>query len=74
MTDKAGNISDEATRTALHDVDDPGASTLVGDYDDEKEGQFSMVATVTDNLSIKAYWAEARFVATANLGTSKDPT
>ena len=37
----------------------------MGDYD-EKKGQFSMVATVTDNLSIKAYWSEARFGA-ANL-------
>ena len=65
VTDKAGNVSDEATRTALHDTDPPDASTIVGDYD-EMKGQFSMVATVTDNLSIKAYWAEARF-GTADL-------
>ena len=60
VTDKAGNVSDEATRTALDDTSSPDASTIVGDYD-EKKGQFSMVATVTDNLSIKAYWSEARF-------------
>ena len=62
VTDKAGNVSDEATRTALHDTGDPAASTIVGDYE---KGQFSMVATVTDNLSIKAYWSEARFAAPA---------
>ena len=62
VTDKAGNVSEEATRTALHDTDMPGASTIVGSGDyDEKKGQFTMVATVTDNLSIKAYWSEARF-------------
>ena len=60
VTDKAGNVSDEATRTALHDTGHPAASTIVGDYE---KGQFSMVATVTDNLSIKAYWSEARFAA-----------
>ena len=36
------------------------ASTIVGDYDD-KTGTYSLIATVTDNLSIKEYWAEARF-------------
>ena len=66
VTDKAGNVSEEATRTALDDMPAPGASTIVGDYDDKK-GQFTLVATVTDNLSIKAYWAEARFGTGATL-------
>ena len=35
-------------------------STIVGDYDD-KAGTYPLIATVTDNLSIKEYWAEARF-------------
>ena len=59
VTDKAGNVYDEATRTALDDTTPPAASTIVGDYD-EKKGQLSMVATVTDNLSIKAYWVNSR--------------
>ena len=62
VSDKAGNVSEEATRTALHDTGPPAASTIVGDYD-KKKGQFTMVATVTDGLSIKAYWPEARFLA-----------
>ena len=63
VTDKAGNVSDEATRTALDDTPSPAASTIVGSDYDGKNGQFTMVATVTDNLSIKAYWSEARFGA-----------
>ena len=69
VSDKAGNVSEEATRTALHDTGDPAASTIVGDYD-KKKGQFTMVATVTDGLSIKAYWPEARFGTEANLSLS----
>ena len=60
VSDKAGNSSDEATRTALHDNVAPMASTIVGEYNGET-GKYSMVATVTDNLSIKEYWAEMRF-------------
>ena len=60
VSDKAGNSSDEATRTALHDDVAPMVSTIVGEYNG-KTGEYSMVATVTDNLSIKEYWAEMRF-------------
>ncbi|MYE26191.1 MAG: Ig-like domain-containing protein, partial [Chloroflexi bacterium] len=54
VTDKAGNVSEEAARTALHDPAGIMASTIVGNYN-EKTGEYSMVATVTDDLSIKEY-------------------
>ena len=60
--DKAGNSSGEVTRTALHDTTVPQTSTIVGAYD-TKTGSYSLIATVTDNLSIKEYWAETRFAA-----------
>ena len=60
VTDKAGNVSEEAARTALHDPAGIMASTIVGNYN-EKTGEYSMVATVTDDLSIKEYWSESRF-------------
>ena len=58
--DRAGNSSEEVMRTALHDTTPPQTNTIVGEYD-EKTGRYSLVATVTDNLSIKDYWAEMRF-------------
>ncbi|MDE2823272.1 MAG: hypothetical protein OXK79_07180, partial [Chloroflexota bacterium] len=60
VADKAGNSSEEATRVALHDDMIPVTNTIVGMYDEET-GLYSLIATVTDNLSIKAYWAEMRF-------------
>ena len=62
VADKAGNSSEEATRTALHDTTVPVTNTIVGAYD-TKTGRYSLIATVTDNLSIKEYWAEMRFGA-----------
>ena len=59
--DKAGNSSVEIVRTALHDTEDPKASTIPPDNYDEKTSTYSLIATLTDNLSIKEYWAEARF-------------
>ena len=59
-TDKAGNSSGEVTRTALHDTTVPVTNTIVGAYD-TKTGRYSLIATVTDNLSIKEYWAEMRY-------------
>ena len=58
--DKAGNSSVEIVRTALHDTKIPVATTIVGSYDG-KTSTYSLLATLTDNLSIKEYWAEARF-------------
>ena len=60
VVDKAGNSSEEVTRTALHDTGVPVTNTIVGAYD-TKTGRYSLIATVTDNLSIKEYWAEMRF-------------
>ena len=60
--DKAGNSSGEITRTAVHDDDDPISGVIVGTYDD-KTGRYPVTVTVTDNLSIKRWWAEARFAA-----------
>ncbi len=58
--DKAGNSSEEIVRTALRDTEIPVTNTIVGDYND-KTATYSLIATVTDNLSIKEYWAEMRF-------------
>ena len=58
--DKAGNRSEEIVRTAVDDVVDPKVGVIVGGYD---KGAFSLTVTLTDNLSIKEYWAEARFAA-----------
>ena len=74
VLDKAGNSSEETTRTAVHDDMVPVVSTIVGDYN-EKTGEYSLVATVTDNLSIKEYWPEMRYTGVtfgANL-TLTDP-
>ena len=60
VSDKAGNSSSEATRTALHDNEAPKVSAVVGAYD-ENTGEYALLATVTDNLSIKEYWPEMRF-------------
>ena len=59
--DKAGNRSEEIVRTAVNDGDDPGVGVIVGGY---AKGAYSLTVTLTDNLSIKEYWAEARFAAT----------
>ena len=56
--DKAGNRSEEIVRTAAHDDDGPNAGVIVGAY---AEGSYSLTVTLTDNLSIRNYWAEARF-------------
>lgn len=52
-------------RTALHDTEVPQVSTIVGAYD---KGTYTLIATVTDNLSIKEYWSEARYAAGVGLG------
>ena len=54
--DKAGNRSEEVVRTAANDGADPELGLIVGGYD---KGSWSVTATLTDNLSIKQYWAEA---------------
>ena len=71
VSDKAGNSSDEATRTAIHDNVGPMVTTIVGEYND-KTSEYSMVATVTDNLSIKEYWAEMRFAGLQITGVTLD--
>ena len=62
VKDKAGNSSEEVTRTALHDRTVPVTNTIVGAYD-TKTGRYSLIATVTDNLSVKEYWAELNYAA-----------
>ena len=54
--DKAGNRSEEVMRTAVNDDEDPELGLIVGGYD---KGSWSLTATLTDDLSIKQYWAEA---------------
>ena len=54
--DKAGNRSEEVVRTAVNDADGPELGLIVGGY---AKGSWSLTATLTDNLSLKAYWAEA---------------
>ena len=54
--DKAGNKSEQIVRTALNDGDEPEIGLIVGGY---SRGAWSLTATLTDNLSIKEYWAEA---------------
>ena len=56
--DRAGNRSEEIVRTAAHDDDGPNAGVIVGGY---AKGFYSLTVTLTDNLSIRNYWAEARF-------------
>ena len=58
--DKAGNKSEPIMRTAVNDGDAPNVGVIVGGYD---KGAYSLTVTLTDNLSIKEYWAEARFAA-----------
>ena len=65
--DKAGNASEKITRTALHDpvtgtppTGGPVVGVIVGSFDNASRYSVSLV-TVTDNLSIKDYWAEMRF-------------
>ena len=58
--DKAGNRSEEIVRTAVNDDDAPNAGVIVGAY---AKGAYSLTVTLTDNLSINAYWAETRFAA-----------
>ena len=54
--DKAGNKSEQVMRTAVNDDEAPKVGLIVGGYD---KGSWSLTATLTDNLSVKAYWAEA---------------
>ena len=54
--DKAGNKSEEVVRTAANDGEAPELGLIVGGYE---KGVYSLTATLTDNLSLKAYWAEA---------------
>ncbi len=56
--DMAGNRSVEAVRTAANDPEPPNAGVIIGGYAD---GSYSLTVTLTDNLSIKNYWTEARF-------------
>ena len=53
--DEAGNKSEQVVRTALNDDEDPELGLIVGGY---SKGAWSLTATLTDNLSLKAYWAE----------------
>ena len=59
--DKAGNKSEPIVRTAVNDGSAPDLGLIVGGYD---KGAWSLTATLTDNLSLKAYWAEAFQVIT----------
>ena len=54
--DKAGNRSEEVMRTAVNDDENPELGLIVGGYD---KGSWTLTATLTDDLSIKQYWAEA---------------
>ena len=54
--DKAGNKSEQIMRTTVNDTEAPELGLIVGGYD---KGAWSLTATLTDNLSLKAYWAEA---------------
>ena len=56
--DRAGNRSEEKVRTAVNDDDDPNVGVIIGGY---AKGSYSLTVTLTDNLSIRNYWAEARF-------------
>ena len=67
-TDKAGNSSEAATRTALHDPDTGAPQTnaiLSGEYN-TKTGEYTLIATITDDLSIRAYWPEVTFTEEIN--------
>ena len=67
-TDKAGNSSEEATRTALHDPDTGAPETnaiLSGEYN-AKTGEYTLIATIVDDLSIRSYWPEVTFAAAIN--------
>ena len=59
--DKAGNMSEQLVRTAVNDGKAPELGLIVGGY---SKGSWSLTATLTDNLSIKEYWAEAVDVIT----------
>ena len=54
--DKAGNRSEPIVRTAVNDGTAPDLGLIVGGY---SRGAWSLTATLTDNLSLKSYWAEA---------------
>ncbi|MDE0248873.1 MAG: Ig-like domain-containing protein [Gammaproteobacteria bacterium] len=54
--DKAGNMSETVVRTAVDDDEDPELGLIVGGY---SKGNWSVTATLTDNLSLKSYWLEA---------------
>ena len=54
--DKAGNKSEAAVRLAVNDDEAPELGLIVGGY---SKGAWSLTATLTDDLSLKAYWAEA---------------
>ncbi len=62
--DKAGNKSEQLVRTAVNDGEAPELGLIVGGYD---KGAFSLTATLTDDLSVKQYWAEA-FDAITDVG------
>ena len=59
--DKAGNSSVEIVRTALNDGDEARGQAQSSVTMMRKTSTYSLLATVTDNFSIKEYWAEARF-------------
>ena len=65
--DKAGNKSVQMVRTAVHDTKAPELGLIVGGY---AKGAYSLTATLTDDLSIKHYWAEAFDIIT---GVSTTP-
>ena len=67
-TDKAGNSSEAAIRTALHDPDTGAPQTRAipsGEYN-TKTGEYTLIATVTDDLSIRSYWPEVTFATPIN--------
>ena len=66
--DKAGNKSEEVVRIAVNDNEPPRVGLIVGGYD---KGAWSLTATLTDNLSVKAYWAEASESITLTGGASQ---
>ena len=55
--DKAGNVSEPVSRTALHDMTDPVTAISAGLYDDKK-GTYPLTITLTDNLSVRDYQVE----------------
>ena len=58
--DKAGNVSEPISRMALHDEDNNAASVIGGAYD-PKKAVYNLIASVTDNFSVRDYYVALNF-------------